>query len=495
MIRYFQLSSSGLCLFHDAPLYGETEARYGRSMRRSVLILLFLLLTGNPVAKLQAQPVSAPARPGLDTLALGTRIPDEQLAKKKEGRSIALLPGAGSNPDFGFVAAAMAAWYENGSRSDPRFAYAPYQYAIVLLSSLSTKGVYSLRLNLDVPYVNQTFYRIRAGLAFTRNPAEPWYGEGADALGPLSTPRGDVYDRYKDYRDELIVANNGRTDSYYNLALIRQVSFTGSIERSLFDGRIRASFGGALSHIRVEDYTGKEVPARFERPDGVRIDAVMDTTKLLSDHVNGRITGFDGGWRNGIRAGVAFDTRDLEVNPRSGVFHDLLFYWTPEFLGTEDGHGMASTSLRFYTRPIRPLDVVLGARIAYSARWGPVPFHALDHVAVTDKSITGLGGEGTLRGFRQNRFVGKHLLFGNIELRYILFTLRRLGYVVEPILVPFFEFGNVYDTIGDTSLRGFKKSYGMGVRFAVNQAFVIAFDVGFSGEDDGLLYVTFGHIF
>lgn len=60
----------------------------------------------------------------------------------------------------------------------------------------------------------------------------------------------------------------------------------------------------------------------------------MRQTKLKADNETGEIHGFRGGWDNSVRLGLAYDTRDLEPNPRSGMFHDLLFVGSSDFLVT-----------------------------------------------------------------------------------------------------------------------------------------------------------------
>ena len=41
----------------------------------------------------------------------------------------------------------------------------------------------------------------------------------------------------------------------------------------------------------------------------------------------------------------------------------------------------------------------------------------------------------------------------------------------------------------------FRYSYGGGVRIALGEAILARIDVGFSNEETGLVYLTFGHIF
>jgi hypothetical protein len=41
----------------------------------------------------------------------------------------------------------------------------------------------------------------------------------------------------------------------------------------------------------------------------------------------------------------------------------------------------------------------------------------------------------------------------------------------------------------------FRYSYGAGARIALGEAILARIDVGFSDEETGLVYLTFGHIF
>jgi hemolysin activation/secretion protein len=105
----------------------------------------------------------------------------------------------------------------------------------------------------------------------------------------------------------------------------------------------------------------------------------------------------------------------------------------------------------------------------------------------------GLGGGKTLRGILRNRVVGDGFVYGNLELRWkFLYTslfkqnlylalnaFVDWGMIVHSIdldtsEVPAEEFDLYFDQDKD-SMRG---SYGVGLRVAMNENFIVAFDYG-----------------
>lgn len=463
----------------------------GNSRVRSTLVAIGLLLAG-----VACTPNAASAQiPASDSLDERRRIPERQLAQKKEGRSIVVLPGPGYSPDLGLILAALAGYYQNGTRDDPYFAYAPYEYAATLLLSWSTEGMYSALAEWDAPYIRNTPYRIRARFWYQRNPIEPYFGVGAETLQPLTTPEGHTYTSYDEYLEDLQRIEDGATDAYYNVYLNRRFLASLGVERDLLRGRVRAGVGLTASRYWITDYTGREVPGTPSPGSDEREDAPMRQTKLRADYEAGEIRGFRGGWDNSVRIGLAYDTRDLEPNPRSGMFHDVLIMGSSELLGSATNYAVATLATRFYYTPFTAPEVILAPRLVYSAKWGEVPFFVMNTIPTTDKHIDGLGGEHTLRGFRQSRFVGPIMAFGNLEARYVFTHFTVAGQFIELMGVPFVEVGRVYDAVGATTLNHLKWSYGGGLRAAVNQSFVLALDFGFSEEDKGLFYLGVEHIF
>lgn len=100
-----------------------------------------------------------------------------------------------------------------------------------------------------------------------------------------------------------------------------------------------------------------------------------------------------------------------------------------------------------------------------------------------DGPINGLGGMQTLRGYKQDRFVGPVMGFANFEvrLRILSFSLGEENFTIS--IVPSLDFGRVWDKAKSVNLKDYKHSQTLGVRIIWNQSTVISMDYGRSYED------------
>ena len=113
--------------------------------------------------------------------------------------------------------------------------------------------------------------------------------------------------------------------------------------------------------------------------------------------------------------------------------------------------------------------------------------------------LSSLGGDDTMRGYFPQRFLGKGSALINAEyrLKLIDFNFRKL-WDVSIDGVGFGDVGRVYEGSGDFlhhPLDHIRYSYGGGVRIALSSGLVARIDAGFSPEEHGLIYLTFGHTF
>jgi hypothetical protein len=425
-----------------------------------------------------------------------SRIPDKELFKKKEGAYGVVFPGPGYDPDLGFVIGAIAGYYNNGKRSDPNFAYEPYMFGISFLGSWSTNGLFSSIVDVDVPYIHNSQYRMRTRLSFVRNLNEPYFGIGEGTLRNLQTPEGRVYSKYDDYINDLLEIESGKTDSYYNFYLKKFFQSTFNIEKDLFKGLFRLSGGLTFLKSWPHDYSNDIVKGKRDVHSEAREDAVMEKTKLRQDYESGALRGFNGGWDNGVRLGLAYDTRDCESNPRNGMFHEAYFVLSTPIAGSDFAYSITTLSTRWFLTPLRNYsDLIFALRLASCIKTGDIPFFAMNFIPASDNYIYGLGGGNTLRGFSLSRFVGPLMAYGNYELRWVFTDFRIKDFLIELMLVPFLDVGRVYDRWENCTLNGMKYSYGAGLHTGLNQAFVLCFDFGFSKEQQAAFYMTFGTIF
>ncbi|HEX7502358.1 MAG TPA: BamA/TamA family outer membrane protein [Acidobacteriota bacterium] len=170
-----------------------------------------------------------------------------------------------------------------------------------------------------------------------------------------------------------------------------------------------------------------------------------------------------------------FDSRDSFINPSRGLVLQGELEWAP---GSSLGNVAFARSAfwaQAYTTLFYP-KTVLALRLGAQALTGKdLPVQVL----------LPLGGNMSLRGSPQDRYLGKTSLLANAELRFPLFW--RLGGVLG------FDAGRIWPALADFDLRSWAVNPTVGLRFIMN-TFVVRFDVGFGKEYTGV-YFNFGHLF
>lgn len=98
-----------------------------------------------------------------------------------------------------------------------------------------------------------------------------------------------------------------------------------------------------------------------------------------------------------------------------------------------------------------------------------------------------LGGNDSLRGFREYRFRGPHALLLQGEYRYEIWS------GLDGAL--FYDAGKVALERSDLDFENLESDYGFGFRFNTDNGVVIRIDAGFGSSDGKHLYITFGGVF
>jgi hypothetical protein len=98
-----------------------------------------------------------------------------------------------------------------------------------------------------------------------------------------------------------------------------------------------------------------------------------------------------------------------------------------------------------------------------------------------------LGGNDTLRGFREYRFRGPHAILVQGEYRWEIWS----GF--DAAL--FYDAGKVANTRSDLDFDNLESDYGFGFRFNTNEAIIFRVDAGFGSRDGKHLYIVFGGVF
>jgi outer membrane protein assembly factor BamA len=393
----------------------------------------------------------------------------------------------GVDPEIGPVLGAQVQIFDNGSRANPFFAYAPYRRQIQVGAQVSTDLDFrSLFFSYDEPYIDDSPWRVRSYLAYNENKDRGYFGTGEETLEPLHYPgSAQTFSHYQHFKDALESTAGGITWSKY--VFYHQRLFIGAInlEYDLLGGLLRPLVGIQFSRVGVTDYSGRTIDAAIEQE-----------TKLAEDNRLGKIRGFDGGWDNSLRIGLAYDDRDYEPDPTRGLLAQAFVSGAMTPLGSEFNYGQATFGITYFTPVIPGYDrLVAVGNATYSVRFGDVPFYAMNRLALPkDEGRTGLGAFPTLRGYPSNRFVGEVTIGADAELRWSFAEFVVFDQHLKTALAPFVDAGRVFDSVGAFSTHEWKYSYGVGLRLAWNLATVISFDYGF-GPEGSLFFMQVGHPF
>jgi hypothetical protein len=396
------------------------------------------------------------------------RIPDADA--KVEGAFPDALPLVGYDTNLGLGLGAGAHYTITGARSDPLFAYTPYRHRLYVQAYLTTGGYQQHILSYDGFFVGNSPYRVRAVLTFERNTNANYFGVGTGTLANLSY-HGVSYATY----DAAAAAAGG---TYYHYTYNRPQGQV-ALERSFFGGKMRALYGVNVQYVGISRYDTASAP-----------------TKLGLDCASGAATGCNGGWNNTLRAGVSFDTRDFDPDPNAGFFVDSTGQWSARGFGSLADYLRWTTAARVYVSPFPKLaDLVVAGRVLYSVQSAKVPFFSMNTLAMaggTDDATdqTGLGGERTLRGYRQDRFIGQVDVAANLEVRWTFVRFPLLHQHFSLQVAPFVDSGRVFDQVG-LSFSDWKTDVGAGLRVGWNYSTIVMFDFGVSREDTGF-FIDFG---
>jgi outer membrane protein assembly factor BamA len=467
-----------------------------------VIVPAFLLLA--QVARADDRGAVRPAPPSFVTSKESLSAQD--LAQKKEGVFVTPLPIVDSDPDTGWGFGALAYLYWDGKRDDPLFAHTPYRHRLYAQVLATTNGYQQHVLDYDAPYFLDSPFRVRAQFYYEINTQQNYFGRGASTLGDLglctfrcatgsSTPSQQTYARFADYTRALRQLRSGIAYTLYNKYSLEDPTLRTTLERDLFGGAVRAQLGFAGQYVSVTDYGGKSTKGDDPVTGRTDVPATMGTTRLEGDCTAGRIAGCGGGFHNWLQAGLAFDTRDFEPDPNSGVFADVTAELSSRYVGSAYDYLRVVFSPRAFFSPFPHLaDLVIAGRVVYSVQTEGTPFFAMNSLPLTDGNHFGLGGIWTMRGYKQDRFVGAINALGNLELRWTFadFEVEKERFAAQ--IVPFLDVGRVFDRVSDFSLSGWRRGEGVGLHLAWNKSTIVRLDYGFSDEDEGL-YIDVGEQF
>ncbi len=194
---------------------------------------------------------------------------------------------------------------------------------------------------------------------------------------------------------------------------------------------------------------------------------------------------------------LQYDTRNDEIDPRDGMFHQLGQRYVPGGLsGADLRYGQTNLLLRFFTTPFDPY-LTLALRGMVDFLYGDPPFYELGRA---ERAFV-FGGANAVRGIPGQRYYGMIKTFGTIELRTRLIPFSAFNKHMVLGLAGFVDGGRLWADYRvrpdlDGSGPGMKYGYGGGPRLLVGQVLLVRAEVAWSGDAEKFSgYLLAGHAF
>lgn len=242
------------------------------------------------------------------------------------------------------------------------------------------------------------------------------------------------------------------TEAQPFLYRVRRIRYRGSLEVTRhIQGPWMASVMGGVERALFTSLPGPSV-----------FDADFEPDELRQTDVSGRLA-------------LIYDTRDNEYNTHQG----LLLEAGAQVGSGGDGYTRLYTLLRGYIMPRE--GTVIAARIGASGLGGTPSLNARYTLPGWEREILVLGGQYSHRALDSGRLAGRHVLFGNLEVRHDLLALGDLGAIT---LLAFTDAGRVFEEESfRLTLDDFKVGGGGGVALRFLRDAILTFN--FAGGPDG----------
>lgn len=486
-------------------------------MNRKLSFLLVFASVMLPALSILAQD-TIPARELPFDLNPRKRMPTWEIEEKREGSFMTGLPRVEFDPIRGFGAGGNAFLFINKDKDDPFFEYTPYRHRVSTEFFIFENGRIRYALQYDAPYIFNSKWRLRADAVLWEDPNAQYWGIGRNSLQPLRftdqiTGRMRTFSRVSDYEDNLQIATQDeagiyRSNTHYNEMIQREQLYNLLGERTFLGGKLRLMFGYEMLFTNFSSYDGRPVEEAFNR-EGEEVEAINNQTLVDIERNDGtwdrfNLSGFQDDRRkftSMLAGALIYDTRDFEPDPSEGIFLQYSHEYSVPWLGSEfDFH-----KFMIQGQYIKTLKRWGGGKnrvtFAGMSSFGYIFGQNINFIEMWDLSsqaeaggILVLGGDRSVRGFREARFLAPTVVLMNYELRTRFWNFKILNQKMNLGANLFYDAGSVWDHPSDMNFKKWVGAPGVGARLAWNQSTIIRLDFAASREGSQT-FLGFGHIF
>lgn len=432
---------------------------------------------------------------GLLILAGGTAGAEQKI---KKGWNFGVVPAVSYNSDLGFQYGVTADIFNYGDGSD----FPQYHHKFNVEVSRYTKGTTRLHLMYDSKFLIPGI-RMTTALTYSNNPMYSFYGFNGTA---------EVYDpslnsgaKEGKQNNKELIGMSLAPNAYYNYKR-NQFRFLAD-----FQGRVADNLNWAAGlAFWSYDLGQKKGSFRNDKKDYEYSDFDLYNVYRASGLI--RENEEKGGNELEFKAGLVYDTRDLESAPSRGIWSDICLYGAPDLFGSGYSYLKLSAHFRHYV-PVWRDRLTFAYHLAYQGTLaGEAPFYMQQNInTIYLKQIMseGLGSINTVRGCLFNRFIGAGYAWGNFELRAKIVDFNFINQSWYVAVNPFFDLGAIVQPyrvkemaamkgVSESDLRReatrLHESAGLGVKLVMNQNFIISAELAkpFQKQDNPGMGVNIG---
>lgn len=207
---------------------------------------------------------------------------------------------------------------------------------------------------------------------------------------------------------------------------------------------------------------------------------------------------FAGGTSLEVKAGVVYDSRDVEISPGKGVYGEFYLLGNAGLSQKKYSYLQLVAHFRQYLSLV-PGRLVFAWHLGLQHQLaGEIPYYNLNEIATIFypyEEICGLGSRVTVRGIRYNRIMAAGYAWANFELRITPFKFQLFGQQFNLVLNPFADvcaitrsyrleeqkrLGGLFPELKIWQDRKLPlmAAFGLGGKIQMNTNFILSLDVG-----------------
>ena len=249
-------------------------------------------------------------------------------------------------------------------------------------------------------------------------------------------------------------------------------------------GRLKWMGGIVFRHVRMGDFSLEKYDS------GKSLFLTYRDIGLIREDE------FAGGTSLEAKAGVVYDSRDVELSPGRGIYGELYLVGNVGLSQSKYSYLQLVAHFRHYLSLI-PGRLVFAWHLGLQHQLaGEIPYYNLNEIATIFypyEEICGLGSRVTVRGIRYNRIMAAGYAWGNFELRIIPFKFRLFGQQFDFVLNPFADVcaitrsyrleeqkrqGGMLPGLWQDRKLPLMAAFGLGGKIQMNTNFILSLDVG-----------------